>query len=442
MKHSFLAQLILFLLIAAINGNAQTRVSNYGSYAARIISHYTDSLASLRERYDSAIATEHDALRDPYYFRMLLPGTFYSGVSGDLFKIERDDADEEPDYLRLGEPKVLRAEQRVHRQNQLLGRIYASDPSLIGYSDAAWAEFSGFRAEAQRPITEKSELAQQVEARIAAEVVEPVIAKPHRPNFWTLKQSYEIQLLQNYFSDNWYAGGNSNYSFLGNVTLKLNYDNQQGITFENTLEMKLGFQTTSGDSLHDLTPTNDRLRLTNKFNVQAAGNWYYSLQLVSTTQFVRHYDTNSSTVNSDFFSPFESVLSVGMDYKYNKNNLEISLNLAPVALDYTYVGREALAEDNDIEEGKHSDATWGSNITLTHTWKLLDELTWTGRLYYFTNYEKVQVEWEHTFTFTINKYLSTNLYVYPRFDDTEEDDEGRHRLQLKEYLSFGFSYSL
>ena len=437
----------MLLVCSAANAQSKRQIerrlakqqAEYSAYAAQIVAQYSDSLTKWSEER-GVRSEESDVLRDPYYYRLFLPGTFYSSVTGNLFELYADkEADEVG--LGLGESPLLEARRRVERQNELLSRIYTKQPELIGYSDAAYADEKPLIEGLETPIEENLQIASKVDADEIEDIAEVVEVEARKPNWWTLSQTYTLQLLQNYFSDNWYAGGNSNYSFLGTAVIKLNYDNQQKVTFENTLDMKLGFQTTTGDSIHDLTPTSDQIRLTNKFNVQATGSWYYSLQLVSTTQFVRHYSTNSPTVNSDILSPFESVLSLGMDYKHNGKKLQYSLNLAPLALDYKYVKRTHLRSDNGIDDGKTFYVTYGSTITLTYTWQLLDEMKWTGRLYYFTSYEKVQVEWENTFTFTINKYLTTNLYLYPRFDDTESDDEGRHRLQFKEYLSFGLSYS-
>jgi hypothetical protein len=72
----------------------------------------------------------------------------------------------------------------------------------------------------------------------------------------------------------------------------------------------------------------------------------------------------------------------------------------------------------------------------------MNELSWASRLYYFTNYKKVQFDWENTFTFTINKYLNTKLYLYPRFDDTIFDDDGKHTIQFKQWLSLGLNITL
>ena len=67
---------------------------------------------------------------------------------------------------------------------------------------------------------------------------------------------------------------------------------------------------------------------------------------------------------------------------------------------------------------------------------------WHTRLYGYTTYHKYEMEGENTLTFTFNKYISANLFLYPRFDDSAKRVEDYSYWQFKEYLSFGFSYSM
>ena len=51
-------------------------------------------------------------------------------------------------------------------------------------------------------------------------------------------------------------------------------------------------------------------------------------------------------------------------------------------------------------------------------------------------------EWENTITIVVNKYISTNLFLYPRFDDGVKRDDKYDYFQFKEYVSLGFSYGI
>ena len=103
--------------------------------------------------------------------------------------------------------------------------------------------------------------------------------------------------------------------------------------------------------------------------------------------------------------------------------------------------RKQLATRYGIDEGKHTLNDYGSEFTADITWQLLDNLKWKTRLYGYTTYERSELEWENTFTFSFNRYISSNLFVYPRFDDGTKRDAHHGYWQFKEYASLGFSYS-
>ena len=97
-----------------------------------------------------------------------------------------------------------------------------------------------------------------------------------------------------------------------------------------------------------------------------------------------------------------------------------------------------LSTTYGLDEAHHTKWEYGSNITATLEWTLMTNVRWKSRFYYYTNYRKAQVEWENTFDLTINKYLTTQLFLYPRFDDSVKRKEGSNTyFQFKEYLSLG-----
>lgn len=205
--------------------------------------------------------------------------------------------------------------------------------------------------------------------------------------------------------------------------------------------MNIGFQSDKDDEKHNFKTTEDLLRLTNNLSIKAIGKWSYSLKLQSWTQFHPKYNANSDVVYSDFMSPFESILSVGMDFNENKPKFNINVHLAPLSYDFKYVDRKALTGRYGIRGKHHTYETIGSNMTVDMTWKILKELSWKTRIYYFTNYEKVQAEFENTFKFTVNKYLSTDLTLYPRFDDSYTTTRSDAVLQFQQSLSFGLEFN-
>lgn len=92
---------------------------------------------------------------------------------------------------------------------------------------------------------------------------------PQKPNFWKISGSYSLQFMQNYVSDNWYKGGESNHSMLAMTNLSLVYNNKQKLKFENYLDLKLGFQYYKSDKMHRYRTNSDLIRMTNKLGLQA-----------------------------------------------------------------------------------------------------------------------------------------------------------------------------
>lgn len=262
-----------------------------------------------------------------------------------------------------------------------------------------------------------------------------------KPNFWTFKSNLSFQFTQNYVSDNWYKGGESHVALLASTNIEANYNNQQKLTFDNKLEMKLGFQTSHNDDEHKYKTNSDLIRLTNKLGLKAIKDWNYAIMLQSWTQFYRGYKSNDPKIYSDFMSPFESLLSIGMDYQKTtkKKKFKISATLSPLALKLIYVNRPSLVTTFGVSEGKHTKWTYGSNITVNYTWEMMKNVSWVSRIYWFTDYSKTQIEWENTFNLTINKYLTAKLFLYPRFDDSTERTEGESYFQFNELLSVGLN---
>lgn len=262
-----------------------------------------------------------------------------------------------------------------------------------------------------------------------------------KPNFWTFKTNFSLQFTQNYVSDNWYKGGESHNALLASTIIEANFNNQRKLTFDNKLEMKLGFQTSHNDEEHKYKTNSDLIRLTNKLGLRAVKHWYYTIMLQSWTQFYKGYKSNDRKVYSDFMSPFESLLSVGMDYQQNSRNnkFRISATLSPLALKLKYVARPSLITSFGLSEPHHSKWEYGSNVTINYTWNIVRNISWTGRIYYFTDYSSTQLEWENTFNLSINRYLSARVFLYPRYDDSRSRTNNQSDFEFNELLSLGLN---
>ena len=258
-----------------------------------------------------------------------------------------------------------------YSEDKSLMFIYLNRPDLVR-SNESRLDVVGAPIPEGAPRKTEVDIVEEVAPKAIELEASPMKIYVAKPNFWTIRGDYYLQFLQNYVSDNWYKGGESNYSMLGSVTMQANYNNKQKVKWENKLEMRLGYQTSKGDTLHKYKTSEDLLRYTGKFGLQATKRWYYTLQLIGQTQFTKGLRSNDKFVYSDFMSPFKLNLSVGMDYSIDwcNHRLKGSTHIAPLALNWKYVGRSSLATRYGLEEGQHGLVDYGSEFTVDFTWQI------------------------------------------------------------------------
>lgn len=391
---------------------------------------YVDSLLSYKAKSDSVFrlrrSQDMEPSLDSRFFRLFTPLTYYNSVAGNMMVLDRS---------AQGDVEAA--------VDEALMAAYLNSPDKVLTTEDEIVEAGALHEEITKPLRHKVEYVRHDDVVPDVNPEFPIDIVVEKPNFWTFSGDYYLQFLQNFVSSNWYKGGESNYSMLASATLQANYNNKQKIKFENKLELKLGFQTSRGDTLHSMKTSEDLIRYTGKLGLQATKNWYYTLQLIAYTQFMRGYKSNDPKVYSDILSPLNLNFSLGMSYtvKAFNDKLTGSIQLAPLAYNFRYVGRKALATQYGLDEGKHTMNDFGSECTFDLTWAFSELIKWKTRLYGYTTYKRTELEWENTITFQFNKFISSNLFIYPRFDDGSSRDDHHGYWQFKEYLSIGFAYS-
>ena len=378
----------------------------------------------------SLSAAEPQLKNTGLYYRLFAPLTFYHNVASSQFTIISNDSDEVSQAI-----------------DQALMHVYLKRPELVKVTESEQEEAGSLRQDIiETPVMQEVEMVEQAAPMPETPEAAPVEVVIEKPNFWKYKGDANLQFMQNYVSDNWYKGGESNQAAVGSVTLEANYDNKSKWKWDNKLEMKLGFQTSPSDTVHKFKTNEDLIRYTGKVGLQAANRWYYTLQMLAYTQFYHGLKSNNTKVFSDFMSPFNLSVGLGMDYKVQAlaNKLTGTINMSPLAVNYRYVDRADLAKNFGVkvDEGHtHSLTDFGSQLTASLTWNVNDVLSWKTRVYGFTSYHRFEVEWENTFTLRVSKYISANLFLFPRFDDANKRDDDLGYWQFKEYSSLGFSYN-
>jgi len=395
---------------------------------------YIDSL--VRER-DSLSTVGTNPAPNAYYFQLLTHPTLYNSPLHQMMS----QADSTTNDMQL---------QRLFTMRKMLSTLYTEAPQLVTQTEGDIRGQAAIRSDVNDILKTSDKLAEKIAAATLAPTMDqPIEVITRRPNFWKLSGNASLQFSQNHFSENWYKGGESNYSGYFAVTLRANYNDQRKINWENTLDAQLGFQTTESDKNRTFRPTNNLLRFTTNGGYRAWKNLYYSLQIILQTQLAPNYQKNSDKLASKILSPLEVTIAPGMKYEFSigkKKPFTGTLNAAPLAMKIIYVGVDTIVTNFGIEKGSNQKLTFGPNITLNTRWQICKQIVWSSRTYWMTNFDYNIWEWENTFDFTITKLITAKLYLYPRYDDSNpkyrsgEDHDGTF-MMFKEWFSLGLSYN-
>ena len=214
----------------------------------------------------------------------------------------------------------------------------------------------------------------------------------------------------------------------------------------------------------------DKIDLTYALLLNSKSQWNLSTVATFNTQFANGYKyPNDSTVISTFFSPAYLTLSAGYSYKTKNENFQILLS--PLAGKVTFVLNQDLADqgafgvkkgyfdqDGQWIPGENINAALGVNVIINYKQPIGKNIKYSTMLNAFYNYIErrdddripIDINWENTVNFTINKFLTTTLFVYLKYDHNTtfpvyEEIEGVQtvvdnvpKLQLKESVGIAF----
>jgi hypothetical protein len=274
------------------------------------------------------------------------------------------------------------------------------------------------------------------------------------PKIWKTGGLFNANFGQTSLS-NWAAGGDKlQLNVNGFLNLYAFYAKNRTV-WDNSLDLALGYvRTTSlGDRKSD-----DRLDFLSKYGykLSATSKWYGSILFNFRTQFAPGFNyptANSSVKISQFLAPAYALLSLGLDYKPNKN---FSLFMSPLTSRWVIVNVAGLDRTSPatiaqkggsfgVPLGKTVNNELGAFLSANYMNEIVKNVTYKGKLDLFSNYKRnpqnVDVFMVNLLSANIFKGISFNLGLDLIYDDDVRilgDDQKSPRTQFRQYIGVGY----
>jgi len=273
------------------------------------------------------------------------------------------------------------------------------------------------------------------------------------PVWWAYKNSFAFDISEAAFV-NWNAGGNNSIAGL----LKLSFEREYKrlyVLWKNEIKIRYGLNSQEDEKLRK---TDDQLFINSTFGYRTdtISNWYYSIKFNFRTQFTDGFSyPNTDVPISRFFAPAYLFLGAGAQYELEKE--QFFLYLSPVTLKSTIVSDQRLSDDGafGVEKGKRSRNEFGFLVQSSWDAKLIKNVIMKNDLALYSDYLRkfgnIDIRYDLTFDFIINKYMTANLGAHIIYDDDikfKEDTNGDGsletlgpRVQLKQLLGIGVAFN-
>ena len=284
----------------------------------------------------------------------------------------------------------------------------------------------------------------------AGEVVAQVEQVTVTRQYWQNKLGINFQFSQAYISPNWYQGGNSSLNLIADFTYasNLNTKHHPKLLFENFFQWRTALTNAPDDQYRNYNITENRLQINTKFGYKASSKWYYTLTGLFKTPVFNSYKHNTQEMTASFLSPGELNFGLGMTFNTvnKKKTLTFNATIAPLSYNLkTVISKKMLPESQGLEPGHRSKSSIGSNVDAVLNWQMCYNVSWRSRVFFFTNYEYSQADWQNQFNFVITRFLTANLNVDMRYDTSitkGNRDKEWGLLQMRELISLGFTYNI
>jgi hypothetical protein len=294
----------------------------------------------------------------------------------------------------------------------------------------------------QRAIEDSILIAKFIEdSRQAALAAMPA---PKKPTFWTNSVLSQLNFSQTSLT-NWAAGGNSSVALGGYVDAKANYD-KNNIKFQNRFQIGYGFVKMFGDILKK---TDDRLSVESKFGYRATDKLYFSAAFMIKSQMAPGYKYTSTdtTLVSRFASPLNATLAFGLDYTPFP---WLSMTFAPLTGGIVVVALPELRQNYGNKPDEKVRKEFGAQLKVKLEKEVFKNVKVDTELVLFSDYlnnpQNIQVLWDLSLSMQVNKFMNANIRTNLIYDDNikiaDKDGNKAPRVQFREVLSIGLSYTI
>ena len=340
---------------------------------------------------------------------------------------------------------------------------------------AALISLAAYAQDAQQAA---AEAAKAIDAAQNAEV------KVEKPKYWTNSLKTNVSLGQTSLT-NWAAGGDNTVSLAAFVDANANYKKNE-MFWNNRLQLDYGFLYASSKPI--IQKNTDRIYLESKwgYKTETMKNFYFSANYDFKSQFAPGYEYKTPSVEglenlpmkdkvqawmdarkplSGILSPAYTNLALGIDWAPAK---WLSVNFAPLTGGFVIVEdvrfRQSYSmplrkEWEGITEGVPADGSqlrsarfeFGAQLKVDAKVNVNDNFSYSTQVVLFSNYldkpQNMRVNWDNRIDWKLAKYFSFTVTTNLIYDDkvmifSEKDGKTHQRIQFKESVAFGFTYTI
>lgn len=276
------------------------------------------------------------------------------------------------------------------------------------------------------------------------EIPEPVKPAEIVPNPWSKGALFQLGFSQMSLT-NWAAGGFSSVALNSYVNMYNGWEVDQ-MFWQNRLQLAWGFINSFGDRFKK---SDDKIIFDSKYGYRAFNKVFVSAAFNFRSQFSNSFNYPASgdkVLVSGPFSPAYFSFGIGMDYKPAK---VLSINFSPLTSNLVIVAQESLRTKYGNRVDQPAKLELGAQLKIDYKHQLTKDLLIASNLVLFSDFlnkpQNIKVYWDLFVDTKINKYFSVNVRTNLIYDDNiliaDKNDELDKRVQFKEILTVGFSYT-